>query len=275
MIKKYFILLLSILTICSLYCGIHFLFSNDRIKLKELEDYKFFNNYFPDSANAMLYDMSYSQTYLNKKLPLSFIENLKYTNFLDIGSGGGIASIHHLHNIFGKNIKIILSDLYPKNKLWKKIKTNNVSYISKPVDATYNLSEYLPQNYNISLFGSLHHMDEETISSIFNQIVINNTSMFIVEPRRFPFIIQFLHIILLPFGLIFYTIICLFGSMFHDTNIINSFIRILTVPFFMTFDHIVGATRRYSFNKIKTIANKYNLTSFHYYDNTFDYYIIR
>jgi hypothetical protein len=118
-------------------------------------------------------------------------------------------------------------------------------------------------------------MEPHNINNLFNIVHSNNTSLFIVEPRRFSTLIQYLQILLLPFfGLICYTLICLFGSFLIPRNIINNIIRLITVPFFMTFDHIIGASRRYTKNQIENIATNNNLKLYHYCDLTFDYYII-
>jgi hypothetical protein len=244
--------------------------------MNEIEDSPTFNHLLPDIANGMLYDMSYSQKYYLSVLPEEFIDLLDSQNsFLDIGSGGGEASIFHLQNIFGKNVKIILSDLHPKIDLWKKLTTENISYLNDPMDATH-LSN-IPRNIKtISCFGSVHHMDEDTVRKIFSQIRENNIAIFIIEPRRFSTIIQFLHILTLPiFGFLSYNFISLFGSTIVSDNPINSISRFLLVPFFMTWDHILGASRRYSLKEIEGLGNQTNLKTFHHSDLMFDYYILK
>ena len=211
-----------------------------------------------------------------RQLPQKFKDILPYKNFLDIGSGGGKASIHHLQNFFGVNTKIILSDLYPKVEQWQQIRNTNVSYISEKVTVD-TVSQHIVSGYNMSLFGSLHHMDESTIHSLYKICSERDTCLFIVEPRRFPFFIQYLHIISLPFiGLVLYTMISICGSgNILKNNILLALKRILTVPFFMTTDHIIGASRRYSLKEISDISYNYGLTVYHHYDLTFDYYIIK
>ena len=275
-IYYYYLLLLIILVILAIICSTIFLFNKERFPIKELEDNATFNIYFCDTAQAMLYDMSYTQLFMSNKIPEWFISKIKYTNFFDLGSGGGIASVHHLHKYFNKNIHIVLSDLYPKTKLWNKIQQKNISYIETPVNIDH-LSNYLVKypKYSVSLFGSLHHMEPDDINKLFYTVHNNNTSLFIVEPRRFNTIIQYFQILLLPFvGLLFYTLICLFGSFLIPRNIINNIIRLITVPFFMTFDHIIGASRRYTKKQLEKIASNNNLNLYHYCDMTFDYYII-
>jgi SAM-dependent methyltransferase len=247
-----------------------------RFCMNEIEDYQLFNDWFPDIANGMLYDMSYSQKYKTNKLPEDFVKLMDSDEFLDIGSGGGEATIFHLHQIFGNNIKIVLSDLHPKIELWNELTNNNIRYIKTPVDAT-KLSEMstskLPKQ--ISCFGSFHHMDEKTIMQIFDELKKNNMKMFIVEPRRYPDLIQYLHILTLPIsGLISYSLISLYGSAIVADNPLNGIMRFLLVPFFMTLDHILGASRRYSLNEIESMAKNSGLKTFHYSDLMFDYYII-
>jgi hypothetical protein len=244
--------------------------------MNEIEDYQSFNNWFSDVASGMLYDMSYSQKYKINKLPEDFIKLMDSDTFLDIGSGGGEASIFHLQQIFGNNINIILSDLHPKINLWNNLVNNNITYIKTPVDATKLSEIFLSKNIKqLTCFGSLHHMDENTIQKIFYQLKNYNIKMFIVEPRRYPNIIQYLHILTLPFtGFILYNIISLYGSTIVADNPFNGVIRFLLVPFFMTFDHILGASRRYSLNEIISIEKNSKLETFHYSDLIFDYYII-
>jgi SAM-dependent methyltransferase len=244
--------------------------------MNELEDYEWFNSIFTDVANGMLYDMSYSQRHKTNNLPKQFIDIIdsEYT-FLDIGSGGGEATIYHLQEIFGKDIKIILSDLHPKINLWSRLENKNISYIREPVDATH-LSN-LPENVKIvSLFGSLHHMEPSTVQKIFGQIHKNNMTILIIEPRRYCYPLQFLHILTLPvFGLVFYSLVSLGGSAIVADNPFYGIMRFLLVPFFMTFDHILGAARRYSVENIQSMGHKNGLETHHYYDWTFDYYILR
>ena len=252
-----------------------FLFSKNRINFKEVEDSNLFNIYFPNIAEGMLYDMSHSQTYFNNKIPIEFSNKIIKKQFIDLGSGGGLASVHHLKNFFGPDVKIILTDLYPKVELWAKLETDNIKYISEPVNNN-NLKSYLKPDYNLSLFGSLHHMDINSVNSIFKQVAENNISLFIVEPRRFPKLIQFVHILTLPiFGLIIYTIICLSGSLLQSDNIFDAIQKVISIPFLMTVDHIIGASRRYSIDELNEIALVYSLNIEHYYDTTFDYYIIK
>ena len=117
-IYYYYLLLLVILLILAIICSTIFLLYKGRFPIKELEDNANFNIYFCDTTQAMLYDMSYTQLFMSNKIPEWFISKIKYKNFFDLGSGGGIASVHHLHKYFNNNIHIVLSDLYPKNKLF-------------------------------------------------------------------------------------------------------------------------------------------------------------
>jgi len=272
-IYYYYLFLFIILCILAVICGLYFILSGERFPMNELEDYEWFNFIFTDVANGMLYDMSYSQRHKTNNLPKQFIDIIdsEYT-FLDIGSGGGEATIYHLQEIFGKDIKIILSDLHPKINLWSRLENKNISYIREPVDATH-LSN-LPENVKIvSLFGSLHHMEPDTVGKVFEQIRKNNMTIFIVEPRRFCNVLQFLHILTLPlFGLVFYSVISLCGSAIVADNVFYGIMRFLLVPFFMTFDHILGASRRYSAEEIESMSN--GLKLYHYWDWTFDYYIL-
>jgi hypothetical protein len=275
-IYYYFLLLFLILCILAVICSSYFVLTNERFPMNELEDYEWFNKIFTDVANGMLYDMGYSQLYQTNTLPREFTKHIdENSTFLDIGSGGGVATIHHLRQFFGYDVQIILSDLHPKVNLWTQLTDENISYIREPVDATH-LSN-LPENVKVvSLFGSLHHMDPSTVEKVFDQIRQNNMTLFIVEPRRFCYILQFLHILTLPmFGLVFYSPISLGGSAIVADNPLYGLMRFLLVPFFMTFDHILGAARRYCIKEIQAIAHKNGLKSYHYYDWTFDYYILR
>lgn len=275
----YYIFLFFFLCILAFCCSFYFLFFDKRFPMNEIEDSSLFNDLFQDVANGMLYDMSYTQKYYDITLPESFKEFInKESIFLDIGSGAGVASVFHLQNFFGKNIKIILSDLYPKIELWKEITSvnANVSYINKPVDATnlVNLSKTIKYDV-VSCFGSLHHNDENTIKQILLQIKKEKKKLFIVEPRRFPHFLQFLHILTLPaFGFISYNLITLFGSAMVSDNLFNSITRFVCVPFFMTWDHILGASRRYNPEIIKMYGNEIGLKTIHYSDLVFDYYIL-
>ena len=316
----YYTVLFFILCILAIICASYFIVSNERFPMNEIEDSPTFNQIVPDIAKGMLYDMSYSQRYYSIKLPVEFSNLIDSEGvFLDIGSGGGEASIFHLQNFFGENVKIILSDLHPKVELWNKLTTKNISYIKEPVDAT-NLPNICVKT--MTCFGSLHHMDEKTIRLIFSQIREKNITMFIVEPRRFPNIIQFLHILTLPiFGFLSYNMISLFGSAItsdgltlsqnkkstfiqcpngHSINDVISFgnssdfieqtpklgvcsskelidgiSRFLLVPFFMTWDHILGASRRYSLEEIENLVNEQGLKMVHHSDIVFNYYIIK
>ena len=272
-----------ILCILSFICAFYFLVSGERFFLPEIEDSAFFNTIFKDVAQGMLYDMSQSQEYIRTQIPPPFIQLLQSKTFLDIGSGGGTASTHHLQRFFGPNVKIILSDLYPKPELWERIKTEQVTYIGEPVDAKNIPYKLLSDSHAISLFGSLHHMDKETILTILSNIRDGRPdytkppiSIFIVEPRRFSRFFQFLHILFLPlFGFPMYFFICLFGgSGMNADSFLNNFTRILLVPFFMTMDHILGASRRYSYEEINDMARENGFSTIKHSDMIFDYYII-
>jgi len=272
----YYLLLFLILCILAVLCSSYFVLTGQRFPMNELEDYEWFNNTFTDAANGMLYDMGYSQRYQTNTLPDEFTRLIdKNSAFLDIGSGGGVATIHHLRHFFGDDTQIILSDLHPKVNLWYQITDENISYIREPVDATH-LSN-LPEKIKVvSLFGSLHHMDPSTVEKVFDQIRKNNMTLFIVEPRRFCYLLQFFHILTLPvFGFVFYSVVSLAGSAIVADNPLYGLMRFLLVPFFMTFDHILGAARRYCIKEIQSMGRKNGLETYHYYDWTFDYYILR
>lgn len=271
-----------ILCILAFICSFYFLFSGERFPFSEIEDSALFNTIFKDVAQGMLYDMSKSQEHIRTIIPPAFIQMLESKTFLDIGSGGGTASVHHLQRFFGPNINIILSDLYPKPELWEKIKTEHVTYIGDPVDAKNIPYTLLSDSHVISLFGSLHHMDKETIHTILSNVRDGRPDykkppipIFIIEPRRFSRFFQFLHILFLPiFGFPMYFLICLFGSGMNADSILNNFTRILLVPFFMTMDHILGASRRYSYEEINEMARENGFSVITHSDLIFDYYII-
>jgi SAM-dependent methyltransferase len=243
--------------------------------MNEIEDSPLFNSWFSDVASGMLYDMSYIQKYYVLELPLPFKQISKNSVFLDIGSGAGEASSFHLQQFFGKDVKIILSDLHPKTELWKKLENDNISYIKEPVDAT-DLSNIKEKYSIVSCFGSFHHMDEKTIQKIFFQIRKEKKQILIVEPRRFPNALQFLHILILPvFGFASYNLISLFGSAITNSNLLTGITRFLLIPFFMTWDHILGASRRYHPTEIQMMGNENGLKMVHYADLVFDYYILQ
>lgn len=279
----FYLFIFLILLFFSFICSFYFLFTGERFPLSEIEDSAIFNIIFKDVAQGMLYDMSKSQENIRTTIPSPFIQMLQSKTFLDIGSGGGTASIHHLQNFFGKDVNIILSDLYPKPELWEKIKTEHVTYISEPTDAKKIPYSLLSDSHAISLFGSLHHMDKETIHTILSNIrdgrpdyTKSPIPIFIIEPTRFSRIIQFLHILLLPlFGFPMYFFICLFGgSGMNAESVLNNITRILFVPFFMTLDHILGASRRYSYEEINEMARENGFSTIKHSDMIFDYYII-
>jgi hypothetical protein len=89
-------------------------------------------------------------------------------------------------------------------------------------------------------------------------------------------LLQFFHILTLPvFGFVFYSVVSLAGSAIVADNPLYGLMRFLLVPFFMTFDHILGAARRYCIKEIQSMGRKNGLETYHYYDWTFDYYILR
>jgi SAM-dependent methyltransferase len=273
----YYFFLFFILCILAAICSTYFIITKKRFNLlNEIEDYQWFNEWFPDIANGMLYDMSYSQKCKINELPEDFTKLMDSDDFLDIGSGGGEASIFHLQQMFGKDTKIVLSDLHPKPELWDKFISPNIRYIKSPFDATRLYESTFVNNIKqISCFGSFHHMDESTIQKIFDQLQKKDVKMLIVEPRRYPDVIQYLHILTLPIiGLLSYSIISLFGSTIVAKNPLNGILRFLMVPFFMTTDHILGASRRYSLCEIENMGKKSRLQTFHHSDLMFDYYIL-
>jgi hypothetical protein len=119
-------------------------------------------------------------------------------------------------------------------------------------------------------------MDEKTIQKIFFQIRKEKKQILIVEPRRYPNVLQFLHILTLPVvGFVSYNLISLFGSTITNSDLLTGITRFLLVPFFMTWDHILGASRRYHPTEIKTMGNEMGLNMFHHSDLVFDYYILQ
>jgi hypothetical protein len=260
----------------------------------------FTNKLFYNNPSIKLHQLSSYYQLSPSSSPFTYIErepflihkkenNIKPIHFIDIGSGGGTATIHLFCQFFEEGVvqNVILSDLHPKIEQWRTLTNHNknnpicksisnIDFISIPVDADniYSLLQSYKPTPNISFFGSLHHLEIDKIDNIFKQIYDAKTSLFIVEPRRFPPLIQFLHILFLPlFGMFFYTLISLFGSSIQ--NMPFSIYRIFIVPFFMTLDHIIGASRRYCVDDLQYIAKEHNLEVSHHKDLIFDYYIIQ
>jgi hypothetical protein len=222
----------------------------------------------------MSYDMGCGQKLINKYLPDKFKNIMtKDTNiYLDIGSGGGKATIHHLNNFFGKDIEIILSDLHPRTEQWRKL---NVQYINKSFNI-YKDINYLKKKHNITMFGTLHHLTKKEINSLLIQIKRNKQNLFIVEPVSFSRIFQFLHILTIPIYIpILYTYIYIICSLKSNDLIINKIVNFIITPYILTIDHIIGASRRYNKTEIQKLSKNNNLTLYHHNDNFFDYYIIK
>ena len=76
LIFYYYLILFIVLLVLSIICAFYFLFSGERFPFPEIEDYSFFNTYFKDIAQGMLYDMSYSQEQINVEID-TILEQLK------------------------------------------------------------------------------------------------------------------------------------------------------------------------------------------------------
>lgn len=274
-ILTYYLILIIILLLVSIPISLYLIFSTKRLPILEITDTAFFNKYFKILSDAMYYDMSYGYEIIVKdKIPNEIKKNIGKNKFLTIGTGNGVSDVSTLKKIFGANTKIILSDLKPQVNYYKKLETENITYINESVDIN-NIEKFIKNDYNLSLIGALHHLDKDHINSLFRILKKTNKKLFIIDPRKYNDFIHIIHLLTLPFfGIIVYSYITFFGSARSSNNILESIIKFLLVPFFMTLDNIIGGAKRYDSKEIIKYAREHNL-NVHYHESfTQSYYII-
>ena len=97
----------------------------------------------------------------------------KYTTIVEIGAGNCNASLALYNLIKDRNIKIIVCDIYPNVKLFKKIEKMTKGKI-KPIYhsvAANNAAKYIPKNSLVFFSTSFHHfhiLEQEQIIKSFS-----------------------------------------------------------------------------------------------------------
>jgi hypothetical protein len=96
------------------------------------------------------------------------------------GSGGPIPMItRYLKQGYRTDCHYILTDLYPNIPQFKSLKSDLISYESKPVDAE-EVPKHLSTQFRTS-FGSFHHLPEDVARRIFEDVIANRSGIAIFE----------------------------------------------------------------------------------------------
>jgi hypothetical protein len=259
-IKVYFGSLYIFAAYASLYLYLH---KYKRSSLKEIADYSFCPFW-----KEIQYDMGLLtkiNIYWNGS-PLVHFESAP-KEILDIGSGNGVTSVNILTSLFDKKVKITLSDINPNLEAWNKL--SGIEYLIEPIDIRHDtLNGYSM----ISLFNSLHHLDENSIDILLKKAKKSKASVFIMDAQR----LSPIHPLLIPnFYYLIYVVLTLAGIYERrDYFKIKSFLQLIVEPWIMCVDQIIGSTRRYHLDTVKEMANTNGFHIKLYQDSLMNYIIL-
>ena len=177
------------------------------------------------------------------------------TTILDLcsGSGGAMEDVYkNLQQTLGKEVKIILSDLFPSQMIYKQLhdKTNGgISYIAMPVDACAVPLEL--EGFR-TLFSGFHHFAPPKAKAIFSNAIACNREIGIFDGGNKSIAMILAIIILHPFMLFFCTP---FIKPFRMSRLLFTYLLPL-IPFCTVWDGIVSIIRLYKPAEMEQIARQ-------------------
>lgn len=228
-----------------------------RLQLFEFEDYDWFPDVIRHGQTDYLHFMIsrfniYNQAAGQLK---ELIDRTGITEIQDMcsGGGGGMDTLRNeLEKITGKDIRITLSDKYPNNKAFEKIKKDsngNIDYIDSPVDVLNNNTD---AGKIRTIFSAFHHFKPSDAKNIIADAVNNKTPIAIFEGAEKNFK-NF-------FGVLFFTpilffLVTPFIKPFRFSRLFYTYVFPL-IPFATTWDGIVSILRMYTNDELLNMANE-------------------
>lgn len=166
------------------------------------------------------------------------------TTILDLcsGSGGAMEGMYeNLRQTFGKEVKIVLSDLFPSLMSYKHLhsRTNGgISYIASPVDACKVPHEM--KGFR-TLFSGFHHFRPDKAKAILKNAIASRNEIGIFDGGNKSIGMMLVIILMHPILLFFCTP---FIKPFRWSRLLYTYM-IPVIPFCTVWDGVVSITRLY------------------------------
>lgn len=226
-----------------------------RVHLFEFEDLKWFPNWIRICMTRLIMVMhkKFKTSEDMAVLLNSLIKQTKITKIVDLCSGSGgpmldvISQLKNVHEI--KNVKLILSDLYPNLDAAERINQtdNSISYRTTPLDAT-NLDNDIKGI--LTMVGSFHHMRPELAKNILIEVQKKKQPICIMEiNKKFPIILWWFFI---PLS----ALLCLFITPLVKPLTIKQIIftyLIPIIPICFAWDAVITSGRIYRMDDLNTL----------------------
>lgn len=175
------------------------------------------------------------------------------------GSGGGVDIVQkELSELFGRVIKVTLSDKYPNIEPYEILKKNSnggLDYIRESVDAMH-----VPPNLKgiRTMFSAFHHFRPNEAKAILQDAVNNNIPICIFEGAG-KRLLDFMGILL--FHLVIFPLVTPFIKPFRLSRILLTYI-IPIVPLMTVWDGLVSILRMYTPKDMLEMANSLNAENY-------------
>jgi hypothetical protein len=228
-----------------------------KLRAFEFEDLPWFSATMRDSMTEYLRFL-FNTFHLYKPVWALLREMLIKTNnttILDLcsGSGGAMEGIYeNLQQTMGRDVKIILSDLFPSLMIYKQLsdRTNGgISYISMPVDASAVPLEL--EGFR-TMFSGFHHFPPAKAKAILSNAIASGREIGIFDGgnKNIAMILAifFMH----PVMLFFCTP---FIKPFRVSRLLFTYL-IPVIPFCTVWDGIVSILRLYQPEEMEQIARE-------------------
>lgn len=228
----------------------------------EFEDQPWFPGILRDSMTEYLRFL-FSTFHLYKPVwPLltEMLEKTNNTTILDLcsGSGGAMEGVYHnLQHSLGKDVKVVLTDLFPSLMVYKQIheKTNGgISYIAVPVDACAVPSEM--KGFR-TLFSGFHHFQPAKAKAILSNAIACRREIAIFDGGNKSIAMILAILIIHPVMLFFCTP---FIKPFRVSRFLFTYL-IPVIPFCTIWDGIVSITRLYKPEEMEQLARQVDLSN--------------
>lgn len=223
-----------------------------RIHLFEFEDQSWFPSFLRNYGTDFLQFLSNATKMYKPVAPLlnELISKTGYTQIIDLGSGGGggLLWLNEELKIANKDLKILLTDLYPNIAAFEytKSKSDNFDYVKNPIDAK-NVPKVLKGIR--TQFLSLHHFKPKDAQQILQNAVDAEAPIAIFEgqERSIPSVLA---MIFSPISVLLTTPLI---KPFKFGRLLFTYL-IPIVPLFVLWDGIVSSLRTYSVKEMEVLV---------------------
>jgi hypothetical protein len=225
--------------------------------LFEFEDLKWFPNVIRESMTDYLRYLLEALEFYKPIVPLllDVTEKTNSTQIIDLGSGGG-GAVYQLSKELSlqdkKNIRIVLTDLYPNINAYRYLSDKSkgtITYSEKSVNAAKVNTELKGVR---TIFSGFHHFDERTAKSILKDAVKNTAGICIFDGGNRNILMAagaiFLHPVLFFFCTPFF-------RPFRWSRIIFTYL-IPLIPLCTMWDGMVSIMRLYTPEKLMQLAEE-------------------